>query len=452
MIRLLSVLLALLIVATSARADDGAIIIRDTEIENVLKEWMEPVIKAAGLDPSAVHFILVQSKEINAFVAGGQNVFLYSGLLEKTSNPLEVMGVVAHELGHISGGHLVRTRGAMENASYESILGTIAGIGAAIATGNGSVGAALATGAQGVAASKFLSFSRMQESSADQAGLDYLNRAGFSAKGMMTFLEKLESQELLPSSQQSEYIRTHPLTRDRVEAVTAGYERSPHKDTPIPAGWQEQHDRIIAKLVAFVTPTQVAWNYSDHDQSIAAEYARAIAAYRQNHIEEALRRMEGLLKKEPDNPYFLELQGQMLVDFGRVEEALPAYSHSIEVDSKAPLIRIAYAQALVESAGEKNPARLDEAIGQLERAVQDEPRSSRIFRLLATAWGRKGNDPMARLYLAEEALLKQDKNYAQKQAKAAMTGLEKGSRPWVRAQDILLYLEKADFDKKDKDR
>ena len=185
------------------------------------------------------------------------------------------------------------------------------------------------------------------------------------------------------------------------------------------------------------------WNYPDGDKSIAADYARAIAAYRQNKVEDALTRMDALLTREMDNPYFLELKGQMLLDFGRVEDALPYYKKSVDILSHAPLIRIAYAQALIESAGQNaHKDRLDDAITQLERAVRDEPRSSRTYRLLATAWGRKGNEPMAWLYLAEEALLKQDKEYAKKQATAALNGLEKGSRPWIRAQDILIYLEK----------
>lgn len=446
--RFFLILLALFVLAAPARAaDDRPVIIRDTEIEDVLKIWTGPVITAAGLNPETIRFILVQSPDINAFVAGGPNVFLYSGLLEKTENPAQVIGVVAHELGHISGGHLVRTHSAMDNASYESMLGTILGIGAAIATGNGGVGAAVAAGTQSTALNKFLAFSRVQEASADQSALDSLEKAGFSSVGMLDFLRTLESQELLPATQQSKYVRTHPLTRDRVEAIAAGVARSGYKDAALPAAWSEQHARIIAKLTGFITPEQVVWNYPDSDKSIAADYARTIAAYRQNKVEDALSRMDQLLAREIDNPYFLELKGQMLLDFGRVEEALPAYKKSIELQPDAPLVRTAYAQALIESAGQAaHKDRLDDAITQLERAVRDEPHSSHAFRLLATAWGRKGNEPMAWLYLAEEALLKQDRDYAKKQAAAALGKLEKGSRPWIRAQDILIYLEKGDDD------
>jgi predicted Zn-dependent protease len=427
-----------------AQATDRPVIIRDTEIENWIRDWTEPVMRAAGLNPDSIHFILVQDNNVNAFVAGGQNVFIYTGLLLKSENASEVVGVVAHELGHIRGGHLVRMGGALDNAGYESILGTLLGIGAAIVTGNGQVGAAVASGTQSAAAMKFLSFSRVQESSADQAGLSYLERAGFDPQGLVSFMEKLEDQELLPASQQSAYIRTHPLTRDRVEALEAGRARSANKDKPPPAEWAEQHARMKAKLIAFMTPERVAWDYSTDDKSMAARSARVIAAYRQNRVEEALSGIGALLQDEPDNPFFLELKGQMLVDFGRVEESLPPYKRALELFPDGALIRIAYAHALIETARAANSPKLPEAVKQLELARAKETRSTRINRLLATAYGRMGDDAAAKVYLAEEALLKGETEYAKRQAEAALATLPPGSKHRLRAQDIISYIEQED--------
>lgn len=416
------------------------VLIRDTEIENTLKRWAEPVIKAAGLEEDAIKIILIQDKSLNAFVAGGPNIFIYTGLLEKSESPGEVIGVLAHELGHISGGHLVRSRGAIEDASYESLLGTLLGIGAAIVTGEGGLGAAVAVGTQSTALNKFLSFSRVQESSADQAALRFLENAQMNPEGLVSFMQKLESEELLPASQQSEYIRTHPLTRDRVRSLKSGHERSAWKDASYPAAWNDQHKRMNAKLKAFITPERVAWDFDVKDQSIVADYARAIAAYRQNHVEDSLALVDNLLQRESDNPYFLELKGQMLVDYSRVEEALQPYRQAVALDKDAALIRIAYAHALIESSS-RHPERLDQAIEELQRALRDEPKSTRIYRLLATAHGRKGQNAMAKLYLAEEAVLKQDRAYAKQQATAALKDLPEGSRARLRAQDILSYLE-----------
>jgi predicted Zn-dependent protease len=441
------VALSVALPALTAGAQQGRpapTIIRDTEIENWLRTWSKPVMDAAGLDPDAVKFILVQDPALNAFVAGGQNVFIYTGLLQKSENAGEVVGVIAHELGHIRGGHLIRLGGALESAGYESVLGALLGIGAAIVTGNGNVGAAVASGASSVATMRLLSYSRVQESSADQAGLTYLERAGLSPHGLVSFMEKLEDQELLPASQQTAYIRTHPLTRDRVEALEAGQARSPHNRKPDPAHWADEHARMKAKLISFISPERVAWEYGRDDGSMAYGYAKTIADYRQNHVQEALGGIDNMLKKEPDNPFLHELKGQMLVDFGRVPEGVPSLKRAVELHPQGALLRIAYAHALIETAKGKDSPNLTEAITQLERARADEPRSTRLFRLLATAWGRKGDDAAAKVYLAEEALLKRETDYAKRQAEAALATLPPGSKHRIRAQDIISYIEQTD--------
>jgi len=253
-------------------------------------------------------------------------------------------------------------------------------------------------------------------------------------------MKKLEDQELLPSDQQSEYIRTHPLTRDRTTALEEGRKRSAWKEQAPPPEWAEQHSRILAKLTGFIAPEKVAWTYDDRDRSAAADYARTIAAYRQTRTGEALERMDALLSREPDNPYFLELKGQILFESGQIEQALPPYRRAVDALPDAALIRTAYAHALIESAG-ADKSRLTEAVKNLERAERGEPRSPQIHRLLATAHGQLGHDAEARLHLAEESLLKGDTDYAKRQAEAALKGLEKGSNPWVRAQDILNFVE-----------
>lgn len=425
-----------LALVSHAQSNRSLSLIRDTEIENYIKEWAAPVIKAADLDPASVNFILVQDSNINAFVAGGQNVFLYTGLLMKSKNPDEVIGVIAHELGHIRGGHLIRGKDAMENASYEAMLGTILGIGAAILTGDGGAAGAVAKGSSGLALNKLLAFSRIQESSADQAGLTFMERAHINPQGLVSFMDRLANEEVLPASQQSEYVRTHPLTRDRVESLTAGTERSAYNNVPMPPGWDDQHARMLAKLTGFVTPEYVVWNYSDKDTSLKARYARAIAAYRQNKIDEAQRLTDTLLADEPHNPYFLELKGQMLTDFGHPDQAIPYYKQAVALDPASGLIRTAYAHTLIETAAD-NQSQLQTAITQLERAQRDEPRSTRIQRLLATAYGKMGDDAMAKLYLAEEALLQRRIPQARLQAEAAAHGLKEGSGPWLQAQDIL---------------
>lgn len=411
-------------------------IIRDTEIEANMAEWLKPVFHAAGMSPDQVDIVLVQDPQLNAFVAGGANIFIYTGLLQKTENPGEVIGVIAHELGHVTGGHLIRGREKMEQASYESILGMIVGAGAAIATGNGGAMAAVSAGANSMAQRKFLSYSRTFEASADQAALKYLETAQINPSGLGSFLEKLEGQELRPTSQQSEYVRTHPLTRNRIESIDARVQVSSNKNKAYPQEWVSQHKMMLAKLNGFITPEQVAWNYDDRDQSIESITARAIAAYRQNEVQNALKLVDHLISKQPSNPYFHELKGQMLVDFGRLKEALPAYQKAISLKPDAALIRVSLAHVQIETAGNRKEI-LSSALDNLKIAQKDEQRSTRIHRLMATAYGRMGDEPRAKLHLAEEALLQGKTDYAKSQASIAQKALKAGSPDWIRAGDIL---------------
>lgn len=413
-------------------------IIRDTEIELTLKEWMEPIFEAANMPPDSVKIILVQNDDINAFVAGGANIFLYTGLLIRTESPGEIIGVMAHELGHITGGHLINTRDALQRASYESILGTVLGIGAAIATGNGEAAAAISTGSSSIAQRRFLANSRVNEASADQAALTFMEKAEVNPTGLSTFMQKLRADELLPVDQQTEYIRTHPLTSNRIETLRRGLGDSAYKNKPLPENWKEQHARMKAKLIGFINPGRVLWVYSDNDQSIPARYARAIAAYRQNKIDKSLQLVDGLLEKEPDNPYFLELKGQILVDYARIDEAIPYYQKAVDMKPKASLIRMALGHALIESGDKEN---LPAAIKHLERVVKDEPRSSQSYRMLATAYGRQGDETTAKLFLAEEALLQNRIPYAKGLAEEVQKNAEENSREALQARDILSYVE-----------
>jgi len=415
-------------------------IIRDTEIENYLSEWFAPIFKANGMTPEQVNIILVQSNELNAFVAGGSNIFIYTGLIDKTENPEELIGVMAHELAHITGGHLVRGRQAMEQASYESILGTIVGLGAAIASGDAGAAAAGSAASNSVASRRFLSTTRSFEASADQAAVRSMENSGLNPEGLLTFMRKLEGEELLPQTQQSEYIRSHPLTRNRISALESKVSQSSKKNLPSKTSWMAQHKLMKAKLTGFINPQQVSWVYDDRDLGVPAVYARSIAAYRENDIENGLKYINQLIEKEPNNAYFYELKAQIYNDFGRLSDAIPIYQKAVNLDPQSGLIRMALGQAQIQQQNASN-TQINAAIQNLKRAAIDEPRSSRVHRLLATAYGKIGKDSYAKLHLAEEALLQRKNDYAKTQAKVALKGLETGSSAALRARDIVFYVD-----------
>lgn len=418
----------------------GMIVIRDTEIEQTVRGWATPIWRAAGLNPDAVRLILVQSQDLNAFVAGGSNIFVYSGLIAAAKSPGELLGVIAHETGHIAGGHLIRGREAMERASYEAILATILGAGAAVA-GSSEAANALIIGGRGAAISGLLAHSRVQESSADQAALSYMEAAAYNPSGLEKFLGTMKNQELLPESQQNPYMRTHPLTSERLDAMARGVEKSKYATKPYPTSWDDDFARIKAKLVAFTQPQMIAWIYSEKDTSVPALYARAIAAYRRSEKDKALGLINDLLGREPKNPWFHEVKGQMLRDFGQLGPATESYRKAVALAPDAALIRIDLAQVLIEMPGDGQQGRFKEAEENLNLALSREPKSTQAHRLLATLYGRSGDEAQARYHLAEEAALRGRTDEARRLLEGAMPGLAAGSRAARLANDLKVYLD-----------
>lgn len=431
-------LTAVLMVFTPAFAKaQGISIIRDTEIESTLTKWATPVLNAAGLSPNQVQIILVDSNDINAFVAGGANVFIYAGLIERAEYPEELIGVMAHEIGHIQGGHLIETRRAMERATYQSMLSAVAGIGAAIATGDGGAATAISLGGSGAAQSGFFSHSRTQESAADQAALRYMNSAEINPQGLVTFLEKLEGQELLPASQQSEYMRTHPLTRDRVSAMRSGVSDSPYLSELGDSERQLEFDYMRAKLRAFRQPHMVSRYYNLDSGNDIDLYAHAIMRYRQKDYNGALELFDTLISKQPANPDFIGLKAQTLRDAGRLAEAETAYRKTLDLTTgESPLIKVDLAQVMIEQ--QKYGSDVENL---LFSAMQEDSHETSAYRLMATVRGRQGKQADAQYFLAEEATAMGRRKEASHLLQLAMGDKTLSPDIKTKAQDLKIYLD-----------
>jgi predicted Zn-dependent protease len=454
--------LPLVAYAQDSGSDAHPSFIRDAEIEHYLHALAAPIYRAADIDPGSVTIVIVDSSVVNAFVAEGMNEFFYTGLLQLADSPEQLAGVIAHETGHIAGGHLIRGKEEMRNASAEAILGMILAIAAGAAGGNGGLAAGALSGGQQIAERSFLSFSRSQEASADAAGMSFLDRAGISVRGMMEFFQKLAGQELLPPDRQSEFVRTHPLTQDRIDNVREHLEHSPLKDAKLDEKFYVMHDRMKAKLLGYLQPETALLRYTDSDHRITARYARAIALYRTAQIDHALTLTDTLIKEEPENPFFYELKAQILFESGRVADSLPLYKKANDLLPDSAQLREAYGHALLES---HDNSKIDLAVQQLLEANHLEDHMPFTWHLLASAWGRKAEltqntqfEAMATYALAEEAAAKGSDKESSLLAQRAMKGLPKGSTYWLRAQDIKLSVAAADpdhaddKDKRDKDR
>ena len=423
-------------VITPVRAQDGdrLSLIRDTEVEGIIRTFGTPLWKAAGLTPSSVHIILVNDRTLIAFVAGGQNLFINTGLLIRADSAGQVIGVMAHETGHMAGGHLARMPGAMRNAMITSLIAMALGALGGVAGGGGSAGAAGVVGGMSMGERNLFAFTRSVENAADQAGLTFLDMSGQSARGMLQFMETIAHKEVLSTVQQDPYLRTHPLTSERIDAIRYHVEHSRYSDVPVAPELERLDRRMRAKLAAFMDPpAHTLETYKASDTSVEARYARAIAYYRIPDLKNALPLIDGLIAEFPKDPYFYELRSQMLFENGKVADALPSQRQAVALSPDPALMRVDLAHIELEM---NDPSLLADAEQNLTLASRTEPDLPDLWRLMAVAHGRNGDLGQAAVALAEQALLEGRRFDARDQARRAMRMLPSGSPGWLKAQDV----------------
>ncbi len=420
----LSIVALLLVVAALVAGPARArkmTFVRDAEVEHTIRLYATPLFEAAGLNPQTIDIHLIKDDRLNAFVAKGLNLFIHTGLIIRTETPEQLMGVIAHEAGHIAGGHLARLRRRMDEASTTAIASTILGAATAVATGRPGAGVAVTAGGQQVARRGLLRHTRGEEAAADQAAVKYLDRVGRPAEGLLDFMRILEDQTILAPGSQSPYVRTHPLTRDRL-AFLRRHVKTAHPDDPEDPAYEADlarlHARMRGKLMGFLQPPgQVLDRFSGDDPGIMGRYARIVAHFRRDDLDRALDGIDALIAAHPEDPWFHELKGQMLFETGNLERAAEAYARAAELAPRSGLLHLGLARALVEKGGDK---RLDRAVTHLEAAIDHgERRNAFVWRQLAIARGRLDRMGAAARAMAEAALLRGDLGMAKRQVEKA---------------------------------
>ena len=433
-VRLL-MLLALAIFAgvQPARAQS---ILRDAETEALLRDISRPLIQAAGLQPENVRVVIIGNPEINAFVAGGQIVYIHSGLFTSAENVNELQGVIAHELGHITGGHILRAQEGVSQATGIMILSLLLGA-AAMAAGAGEAGLGVIAAGQQAAMGRFLSFTRVQENSADQAGATYLARAGISGRGSLAFFERLQDLEFrMNIAQDNGYQRTHPVNGERIARLQERYQADPAWDRRSDPALEARFLRVRGKLSGYVDdPELVLRRFPMTDRSVQAHYARAYAYHRTGHPDEANREVAALIATAPHDPYFLELQGQVLLESGHPAEAVTALREAVQRSGDTPLIATLLGHALIST---EDPANFEEAKRVLRIAVGRDNDNPFAWYQLGIVYDREGDEARAALATAERYNLQGQPGLALPNAERAMMGLPAHSSDWLRAQDIAM--------------
>jgi predicted Zn-dependent protease len=432
--------------ALAEKKRQGPSLIRDAEIESLMRLYTKPIFQTAGLTPSSVNVYLINDPRINAFVAGGQRIFINTGLLTQAKTPNEVIGVLAHETGHISGSHLARMQNEIDRKSSIAIVGMLIGVAAmagGAAAGEGEVaqaGSGIMMGAQGLTQRLVLSYARAMEASADQAAIKFLTATGQSGKGMLTLFQKLANQSMASLRNVDPYIMSHPMPLDRIRNLEIAAKASKYFNTPDDPKVMLRHKLMQAKLVGFLQPAQTVFQrYPQSDKSLPGRYARAISMFRSGDTRNAVTVIDTLIRDLPDDPYFHELKGQALLEGGQPAAAVAPLRRALKIVPNSGLIRIMLAQALL---GTENKANAQAALTELRLARKTEDDTATLYQFMAMAYGQLGDIPRADLATAEAAYYRGDKKLAEDKAKVAMATLKRGSPDWLRANDILNFVNR----------
>ena len=426
--------------------DAGPSVLRDTETELLFKQMSLPLIKAAGLDPNSVNVVLLNDPEINAFVATGQTVYVQSGLLEATDNVNQLQGVVAHELGHVIAGDSIRSGQGVKQATGISILSLVLAA-AAMAAGAGDVGEGIMMAGQQAAEGTFMAFTRGQEATADATGSRLLSQAGISGKGMLDFFKKLQNEEYrLAIYSKDSFGRDHPLNQERIQALQQKFTADPAWGKPSDPALEARFQRVKAKLIGYIDPRLAVTKYPESDLSVPAHLARAYAYHLGGYPDKANAEADALLAKDPHDPFFLELKGQILLEGGKPKDAIPVLREATQRSNEAPLIAAMLGHALVAT---EDPKNYPEAKQILKVAVNRDNEDPFAWYQLGIIYEAEGDIARAALATAERSNLEGNPKMAYASAQMAMKGIPLGTPDYLRAQDIAM-VSRAELAKKDK--
>jgi predicted Zn-dependent protease len=426
-----------------AQEEKGPPVIRDTEAEQLLREYTRPILRAAGLEKQNIQIVIINDAAFNAFVADGRRIFVNFGAMMQSETPNQIIGVLAHETGHLAGGHLAKMREQLAQAQTQMIIAMLVGAGAMVAgarSGNSSgglanAGAAALAAPQEVIRRTLIAYVRQQEENADRAGVKFLTATGQSAKGMYETFKRFTNESLFAAHGSDPYLQSHPMPAERVAALEELARSSPYWDKKDDPALQLRHDMVRAKISAFMERQDTVYRrYPMSNESLPARYAHAIATYRHGDLRAALAQIDGLIQLQPNNPYFYELRGQALLEGARPAEAIAPLRKAAALSNHAPLIEILLGQALV---GTDNKAYTEEAITILRAAMAHETEAPLGYTQLAMAYGRKGDYAQADLASAQAAFLRGDNKTARELASRAKTRFAIGTPGWVKADDIV---------------
>lgn len=416
-------------------------IVRDAEIESLLKDYASPIFKVAGLQSKGIEIVLVNDNNFNAFVSG-RRVFINTGAIVQATTPNEIIGVIAHEAGHLAGNHQERLRAQLDASRTLAIVGMLLGAGALVAgstsnsNGATSAGGAIIASTPTIATRSILNYKRGEEINADSAALKYLNKTKQSANGMLKTFDRFAQQLALAGVRPNPYKLSHPLPRERINLLAKGAKQSKYFNKKDPKALQARHDMARAKIAAFAGGLPAVQRlFKSSPNSVPALYGRAIALDNSGRSNDALKILNQLIKKQSKNAYLYELRGEVQLKLRQADQAVKSFATAAKFDrSKSGLIKARLGFAYVATG---NRANAKKAVSALRAGLQTNPNNFNAYRTLSNAYALAGDVGEAELAMAEGHFRAGNGREAKVFAGRAVQKLVPGKPSWQRAKDIL---------------
>ena len=416
-------------------------IVRDAQIEGLIRDYAEPLLAAAGLQSNRVEIVLVNDLSFNAFVAG-RRIFINTGTILNSETPNETIGVIAHEIGHLAGGHQERLRDQLARAQVIAVVAGLLGAGVAVAGAAGGssaaagAGSGIMMGGGGLARRGLMSYQRTEEITADRSALTYLRKTGQSPKGLLDSFDGLLRNNMLSGRGTDRYLSSHPAPQDRIGFLQTAARESPYFDRKDPPELQLRHDLARAKIAAYNGgATLVRQTFGRDLHSQPALYGDAIATQLSGVPSGALAKIDRLIQQSPRNPWFYEVKGEILMEAGRGKEAAAQFRRAVELaPGRSGLLQASIGQALVTSG---DPSQMKQAITEIRRGLDLEPNNYNAYRFLAMAYGQTGDVGAAELATAEGYWQAGNFRESKVFAARAQQKFRPGTPQWQQAQDII---------------
>ncbi len=258
-------------------------------------------------------------------------------------------------------------------------------------------------------------------------------------------MKKIQKKNRMEGISERDYYRTHPLTDERISFLEKASRES---EAPRQGNQEKEFQRIKAKLFAYTEePRQTFLKYPANDRSVPARYAQAIAYFKQLKMKEATAKIDGLINEEPQNPYFWELKGQMLLETGKIDAAVSAYRQALKRQPASSLFKINLSQAMLEN--NPGPAELKEIIRMLNQVLIYN-RENYAWLLLARAYGLQNDIANSSYAAAEFSLLGNDVAMAKRQAENALRHNPASSLK-LKIDDLLLRIKQIEKENRNPD-